>query len=124
MNGINNFVALVNAFMVLGIVAIWAFQTTGDNPGRLAQEFILLPPLSIIGLSLFNVTPRVRVTGYLVVGVTMIPMALAGLAGGWGITYIFCVWAIYLGLYHEWDESKPEPEKRAERWKRKHFPPA
>lgn len=124
MKFVNEFVALVNALMVLGIVAVWAFQTTGDNPGRLAQEFILLLPLSIIGLSLFNVTTRVRVTGYLVVGVLMIPMALAGLTGGWGITYIISVWTIYMGLQHEWDESKPESEKRAERWKRRHFPPA
>lgn len=124
MKFVHEFVALVNAFMVLGIIIIWTFQTTGDNPGRLAQEFILLPPLSIICLALLNITTRVRVTGYLVVGVTMIPMALAGLTGGWGITYIVSVWAIYMGLQHEWDESRPESEKRAERWKRRHFPPA
>lgn len=122
MKFIHELVAVVNAFVVLLIMVLWAVQAIEATPGRMAQELILIPPLMIISLSLFNVPARIRSGGYLVVGIVMIPMAFAGLFGGWGIFYIFGMGAIYLYLWVELQESRPESEKRAERWKRRHFP--
>lgn len=115
MRAVHQVVAVVHAFVMLVTVVIWAFPTNTDNPGRLAQELILLLSLIIVALALLDVSTRVRVTGSLVVGIVMIPMAISGLAGGWGVMHGFGVAAIYFGLDHEWEVSKPDSEKRAER---------
>lgn len=122
MNGFHHLVALVNAFSVWMIIVIWTWPNT-DSPSWLTREFILIPPLAIVVLGLFDVSTLVRVRGYVLVGATMLVMVVPGLGPGWGILYGLSLFAIFLGLVVEREFAKPKAQRRAERRARKYSPP-
>lgn len=68
-----------------------------SNPFLLA--FLLLAPILVIGLSILGISRKERIVGFWLSAMMMVPLAVLGIFGGWGLLYlvgiIFLLWAAW-----------------------------